>query len=149
MALINQQGQAITDTWTVLTELDALQVGGRYIVELSLWQAERERLLQQSSAVGLVLDNTVDVVSLSSELEHFNLIVLRFPKFTDGRAYSQARRLRTQLAYQGELRAQGDVLRDQLLLMVRCGFDSFELRADQDIQACTPAFTEISVTYQP
>lgn len=149
MAIINQQGETLTETWTVLNDIDALQVGGRFIVELVLWQAERERLLQQSGALGLVLDNTVDVVSLSKDLVYFNLIILQFPKFTDGRAYSQARRLRTQLAYQGELRAQGDVLRDQLALMVRCGFDRFELRADQDVQACIPAFTEISVSYQP
>ena len=89
--------------------------------------------------------------SLNGSAEDFDklaLIAVRFPKFTDGRGYSIARVLR-RLGWQGELRAVGDVLRDQLFYMTRCGFDAFALRADQDAQAALTAFSDFSAPYQP
>src|ERR1700756_5291795 len=74
----------------------------------------------------LTLANTEDVLQLGSRLDGVNLVVLDFPKFTDGRAYSQARLLRERLGYRGELRATGAVFLDQLPFLLRCGFDSFE-----------------------
>ena len=73
---------------------------------------------------------------------------MRFPKFTDGRGYSIARLLR-RLGWKGELRAVGDVLRDQLFYMTRCGFDAFALRDDQDAQVALTAFSDFSTPYQP
>ena len=74
----------------------------------------------------LTLANTDDVMQVQDRLATAKLVVLNFPKFTDGRAYSQARLLRERLGYTGELRATGAVLRDQLPFLLRCGFDSFE-----------------------
>jgi len=71
-----------------------------------------------------------------------------FPVFTDGRGYSIARLLRDRHGWTGELRAVGDVLRDQLFALARCGFDSFALRAGQDVQASLAAFGDFSVRYQ-
>jgi uncharacterized protein (DUF934 family) len=76
------------------------------------------------------------------------MVVLQFPAFRDGRAYSQARSLRLHHGYQGEIRASGNVLRDQLMYMERVGFSSFELDAKQDINDALKAFDEISVKYQ-
>jgi uncharacterized protein (DUF934 family) len=100
-------------------------------------------------APALTLANTDDVLALGSRLEGVNLIVLQFPKFTDGRAYSQARLLRERLGYAGELRATGAVFLDQLPFLLRCGFDSFESDQTGFAEALAKARTLFSVVYQP
>ena len=83
-------------------------------------------------AGALVVVNTDDVLALAERVAAAPLLVLHFPKWTDGRAYSQATLLRTRLGYAGEIRATGDVLVDMLPLLRRCGFSSVQLRADQN-----------------
>jgi uncharacterized protein (DUF934 family) len=97
----------------------------------------------------LTLANTDDVLQLGDRLRGVKLIVLDFPKFTDGRAYSQARLLRERLGYRGGLRATGAVFLDQLPFMLRCGFDSFESDQKGFGQALEKARTLFSVVYQP
>lgn len=97
----------------------------------------------------LTLANTDDVMEHGPRLDGVNLVVLNFPKFTDGRAYSQARLLRERLGYTGELRATGVVLRDQLPFLLRCGFDSFESDQPGFGEALDKARTLFSVVYQP
>jgi uncharacterized protein (DUF934 family) len=97
----------------------------------------------------LELANTEDVLKLGSKLEGVKLIVLNFPKFTDGRAYSQARLLRERLGYRGELRATGAVFLDQLPFMLRCGCDSFVSDQKGYGEALEKARTLFSVVYQP
>jgi uncharacterized protein (DUF934 family) len=77
------------------------------------------------------------------------LVALNFPEFKDGRPYSSARELRQRWRYQGEIRAVGDVLRDQLFFMKRCGFDAFLLREDQNLDAALSAFHDFQDAYQP
>jgi len=100
-------------------------------------------------APALILANTEDVLQLGSRLVGVNLVVLDFPKFTDGRAYSQARLLRERLGYQGELRATGAVFLDQLPFLLRCGFDSFGSDQKGFDEALAKARTLFSVVYQP
>ena len=97
----------------------------------------------------LTLANTADVALLGAEIERLNLIVLQFPKFTDGRAYSQARLLRGRLGYRGELRATGAVFLDQLPFLLRVGFDAFESDQKGFAEALQRARTLFSVVYQP
>jgi uncharacterized protein (DUF934 family) len=97
----------------------------------------------------LALANSDDVLQLGARLDGVKLIVLDFPKFTDGRAYSQARLLRERMGYAGELRATGAVLRDQLPFLLRCGFDSFESDQAGFGEALAKARTLFSVVYQP
>lgn len=97
----------------------------------------------------LVLPNTEDVLKLGKRLEGIKLIVLDFPKFTDGRAYTQARLLRERLGYTGELRASGAVYIDQLPFLLRCGFDSFASAQKGFREAVEKARTLFSVVYQP
>ena len=97
----------------------------------------------------LTLANTDEVLELGLRLAGVRLVVLNFPKFTDGRAYSQARLLRGRLGYTGELRATGGVLQDQLPFMLRCGFDSFESDQKGFEEALAKARTLFSVVYQP
>ena len=97
----------------------------------------------------VALANTDDVEALAPHVGALRLIVLHFPKFTDGRAYSQARLLRGRLGYTGELRATGAVLQDQLPFLLRCGFDSFESEQAGFGEALARARTLFSVVYQP
>jgi uncharacterized protein (DUF934 family) len=101
-----------------------------------------------ADATALVIDNDIGVEHFAEDLSSFGIIILKFPTFKDGRAYSQARLLRERFGYTGEIRARGDVLRDQALFMVRCGFDAFEF-AGEDAAAATAALAEFSFAYQP
>lgn len=138
------------DDYTLLADDAALPATGKVIVGYSRWLAEREALRASGLDVGVKLPNTVDIATVLPEIAERPLIALDFPAFPDGRAYSQARLLAERFAYPGELRATGKaVVRDQIGFMVRCGFTSFELRADQDPDACLQAIDEFSVAYQP
>lgn len=121
---------------------------GDIIVPLALWQANREALLQHSGRLGVRLNSDVDVAEIAAELHHFDVVALQFPTFRDGRAYSMARSLRQHYGYKGELRATGNVLRDQIDYMSRVGFDAFEIDPKQQIGDAVNGFDEISVRYQ-
>ena len=86
--------------------------------------------------------------SIADDLQQFQVIALNFPVFSDGRNYSNARLLRDRYQYQGEVRAIGDVLRDQLFFMQRCGFDAFALRADRNADEALESLKDFSNTYQ-
>jgi len=138
------------DNWTPYTgleEADTLPPGDIYI-PLEAWKERRQDLLTRNSRLGVILENTDDVLEIAKDLDRLDLVVLQFPKMTDGRAFTQARLLRERLRYEGEIRAVGDVLQDQVFYMQRCGFNAFELRDDQDVNSVLKAFDEMSVTYQ-
>jgi uncharacterized protein (DUF934 family) len=104
---------------------------------------------QRPAWPAVALSNTDPVEALASHAGSLRLVVLNFPKFNDGRAYSQARLLRERLGYAGELRATGGVLQDQLPFLLRCGFDSFESDQAGFGEALARAPTLFSVVYQP
>jgi uncharacterized protein (DUF934 family) len=95
-----------------------------------------------------LLEGADDPAVIAGDLENFALIAVNFAHFVDGRGYSIARLLRGRYHWCGELRATGDVLRDQLFYLSRCGFDSFALRADQNPQTALTAFEDFSEAYQ-
>ena len=96
----------------------------------------------------LLLDNTADVLLRATEIQRHSAVVLQFPKWTDGRAYSQAVLLRGRLRYAGEIRASGEVLADMLPLLRRCGFDAVQLRAYQKQESAERALGFFSTHYQ-
>jgi uncharacterized protein (DUF934 family) len=98
--------------------------------------------------LALVLEADVDPVAIAADVARASLIAIHIKAFTDGRAYSLARLLRERHGYAGELRAIGDVQRDQVLYLARCGFDSFALRDDQDPTQAIAALAELSIAYQ-
>ena len=89
-----------------------------------------------------------DPAALAASLERLTVVAVNFPKFGDGRGYSLARLLRERYGYRGELRAVGQVARDNLYFMAQCGFDAFELRAGEDPQEALAAFNDFSEAYQ-
>ncbi|MBL8555935.1 MAG: DUF934 domain-containing protein [Phenylobacterium sp.] len=99
---------------------------GDVILSLTRFQAEGDRLLSEGRAVGVRLKSDEEAEALAYDLPRLALVALEFPKFRDGRAYSNARILRERYGFAGELRAVGDVLREQAHFMLRCGFDAFE-----------------------
>lgn len=144
-----KNGQLTDDPWRALADDEAVPAGQPVLVSLKRWQAERETLLGRNAPLGVRLPNNQPVATLAADLPRLDLIVLEFPKFNDGRAYSQARLLRERHGYRGELRATGAVLRDQFLFMQRCGFDAFEPAKADPVPAWRAALSEFDVVYQP
>ena len=99
---------------------------GDVILSLTRFQAEGDRLLHEGRQVGVRLESDQEVEALAYDLPRISVVALEFPKFRDGRHYSNARILRERYGFKGEIRAVGDVLREQAFFMVRCGFDAFE-----------------------
>jgi uncharacterized protein (DUF934 family) len=116
-------------------------------IPLSAWLAAREGG-GPLDGVGVILEGDHNPAVVRDHLEDIPFIALHFPKFSDGRCYSHARRLRAMWGYGGDIYAFGDVLRDQLLYMKRVGINGFFLRADQSPQACLQAFGLYSAFYQ-
>ena len=143
-----KNGAFLDDRWRRLADDDPAPDGDAVIVSFARWRADRA-LAGRNGPLGLALRNSEPVRPLAAELHRFELIALEFPKFTDGRAYSQARLLRERFGFAGELRATGQVLPDQLLLMRRCGFDAFEIAKDAPLETWRRALEAFSVVYQP
>lgn len=143
-----RDGQIVEDTWTHIDDESALPESGDVIVSLQRFQSEREALRARVGRTGVTLDNNVEPDEVAELLPEIDLIALTFPAFTDGRAYSQARQLRTHLGYEGELRATGTVLADQAAFLKRVGFDTFETESRQPIDVWNRAAQSMSVAYQ-
>jgi uncharacterized protein (DUF934 family) len=162
--LIIKDRAIVEDSWSVL-RLDAVDAtvaegeaavqdpatvaipAGKVIVPLAVWQAQRAAVEQRGQfGVWIASDERPEV--LKGEVDKFAVIAIDFPKFTDGRGYSIAYNLRARLGYTGELRAIGDVLRDQLFSMARVGFDAFATRQDRSIDDALKGLTDFSETYQ-
>jgi len=149
MALV-KNNLVIEDKWIFVQDDEALPAGD-VIVTLTRWQNEREALLARSDALGIVLESSENPDQIVDDLAFFQVIALTFPAFTDGRAYSYARLLRERHGFDGEIRAVGDVLRDQVFLMHRCGFDAFDIKAGDNkaLSIWLDAQKEMTNFYQP
>ena len=125
-ARIYRDGRLAADGWRMLDASAEIPIDGRAILPLARWRAE-QGTLPKAVPLGILVQPNEALDAATDDLAALALIALAFPKFSDGRAYSTARRLRDQCGYRGEIRATGDVLLDQLPLMLRAGFDSFEI----------------------
>jgi uncharacterized protein (DUF934 family) len=121
---------------------------GPILVPLAVWQARREELAARGEPVGVWLKPDDEPAALAPDLDRVSLVAVHFPKLGDGRGYSTAVLLRTRYGYRGELRAFGDLGRDQLLNLARCGFDSFKLAPHHDPESALAAFGELGTRYQ-
>lgn len=154
MATLIKNAKIAADNWQRLDcaadgSLPTVPAEGDIIVPLPLWQAAASALLARSAGrLGVWLDSDEDPALIADSLEAFSLIAVHFPQFTDGRGYSTARLLRERYGWKGELRAIGDIQRDQLYYLSRCGFDAFLLNDGLDVQAALSAFGDFSEGYQ-
>jgi uncharacterized protein (DUF934 family) len=148
MALL-KNGAIEADPYLDVSSADSIPENGSIIVSLTQWQENREVLLNRQEAFGIVLHSDEKPEAIADDLAHFDVVALDFPSFADGRAYSYARQLRDHHTYQGELRAVGDVLLEQLHFMHRVGFNSFNIQSEDAINDWEVAAADISVWYQP
>jgi uncharacterized protein (DUF934 family) len=148
MALI-RHGKLVEDRFVNIADTDAPLPSGAVVVSLEQWTAQREQLVGRTSPVGVRLRSDQSPDGLAADLEYLALIALEFPAFKDGRAYSHARLLRERYGFEGELRAVGDVLLEQLHFMQRVGFDAFEIDSPDPLGDYQTADADFSVWYQP
>jgi len=139
----------IDDRWTLLREAapGAVPPDRPLIVPLALWNTQRGALLARGE-VGVWLAPDSDPDALAADVGGLPLIAVDFPQFSDGRGYSTARLLREKYRFAGELRAIGDVLRDQLFYLRQCGFNAFAVRADRDLEDALRGLRDFSDSYQ-
>ena len=143
-------GNAVAaDPFVTVADDAALPPSGGAIVSLTRFNKDRTTLLERNAPIGVRLKADESPESLGDDVQRLSVVVLEFPKFSDGRAFSWARMLRTRLGYRGEIRGVGDFLPDQLAFMARVGFDAFEVRQDFTLDEFHHAMREISAPYQP
>jgi len=155
MRKIIKNREIVDDSWIELRAAEgedaaALTVpAGKVIVPLATWQAQAEALATRRAAgdIGVWFASDERAETLQGELDKFAVVAVDFPKFTDGRGMSTAYNLRMRLGYTGELRAIGDVLRDQLFSMQRVGFNAFATRQDRSIEDALKGLSDFSETY--
>ena len=154
MAKLIRNRQVVEDTWNVLFLADGESAqtitlpAGAVLVPLAVWQARKAELQGRGDALGVWLGPTDEPAAIAAELSAFAVVAVHFPAFRDGRGYSIAALLRSRYGYRGELRAIGDVLRDQLHYMMRVGFDSFAIRADRSAEEALQSLDDFSDAYQ-
>jgi uncharacterized protein (DUF934 family) len=138
-----------TDLFVHVADGAELPGDGDILVSAQRFLEDPDALLKRASKVGVIWPNNRSVDDLVPYLDRLAAVALVFPSFRDGRAYSQARLLRERHGYDGELRATGQVLRDQFVFMLRAGFDSFEVKKQADAEAFAQTVKRYSVFYQP
>jgi len=142
-----KDGKVCEDRYADVSGADAVPETGAVIVSLAQWEAGQDTL--RGRDIGIRLRSDEPPERIAGDVSEFAVIALEFPVFRDGRAYSYARILRDSYGYEGELRAVGDVLLEQLHFMLRVGFDAFELTAPDPEAAFRIAAEEFSAWYQP
>ena len=144
-----KQGSITADLFVHVADGAELPGDGAILVTAARFLEDPEGLLKRAGKVGVIWPNNRDLDDLVPYLDRLAAVALVFPIFRDGRAYSQARLLRERHGFEGELRATGQVLRDQFVFMSRAGFDAFEVKKDADADAFAATVKRYSVFYQP
>jgi uncharacterized protein (DUF934 family) len=144
-----KQGRITTDQFVHIADGAELPGDGAILVPAARFLEDPEAMLRRAGKLGVIWPNNRNLDDLVPYLDRLAAVALVFPSFRDGRAYSQARLLRERHGYDGELRATGQVLRDQFVFMSRAGFDAFEVKKDADADAFAETVKRYSVFYQP
>jgi uncharacterized protein (DUF934 family) len=144
-----RNGKITDDAFVQVADDAALPDDAAVLIPAARFLQDPEAVLRRTGKTGVIWPNNRDVDDLVPYLDRLSAVALVFPSFRDGRAYSQARLLRERHHYRGELRATGQVLRDQFVFMLRAGFDSFDVRKQSDAEAFAQAAQRYSVFYQP
>jgi uncharacterized protein (DUF934 family) len=144
-----KDGKITGDMFVHVPDGAELPGDGAILVPAARFLEDPEALLRRAGKLGVIWPNNRNLDDLVPYLDRLAAVALVFPSFRDGRAYSQARLLRERHGYDGELRATGQVLRDQFVFMSRAGFDAFEVKKDADADAFAETMKRYSVFYQP
>ena len=149
MPKIIKDKQIQEDSWQLVSK-DATEnlPAGDIIVPVEFWTENKDSLTNRDGGVAVWIDAGEEAESITNDLGSVGFVAINFPAFTDGRGYSYARLLRERYGYEGEIRAIGDVLQDQLQAMTRCGFNSFALKDGKDIETALAGIQTINEPYQ-
>jgi uncharacterized protein (DUF934 family) len=142
-------GRIVEDRYLRVEDDSPIPDRAAVIITAKRFLDDPNTLIGRNGSLGVLWPNDRRVAELEPWLGHLALVALHFPKFRDGRAYSQARQLRERHGFRGRLRATGDILRDQFLFLIRSGFDSLEIKKPADAAAFTEVMKRFSVFYQP
>jgi uncharacterized protein (DUF934 family) len=143
-----RNGTFVEDDFITVGDGDQLPDGAA-IVSLERWQAERETLRARNAPIGVRLQSGQEPGAIADDLDRIDLVALEFPVYRNGRAYSYARILRERYGFKGEVRAVGNVLRDQFQFMIRCGFDALEVTDNITPEIWAENAGSFSLFYQP
>jgi uncharacterized protein (DUF934 family) len=144
-----KDGKITADLFVHVPDGAELPGDAAIFVPASRFLEDPEAMLRRTGKLGVIWPNNRDIDDLVPYLDRLAAVALVFPSFRDGRAYSQARLLRERHGFEGELRATGQVLRDQFVFMLRAGFDAFEVKKESDAAAFASTAKRYSVFYQP
>jgi uncharacterized protein (DUF934 family) len=144
-----KNGRVVEDRFVRILDDAPIPDGVAVIVPAARFLADAEDILRRDAPTGVEWPNNRAVAELEPYVDRLAAIVLAFPNFKDGRGYSQARQLRERYRFAGELRAAGQILRDQFLFLVRAGFDALEVKKPADAEAFAATLARYSVFYQP
>lgn len=139
----------VADEFTIVADDAAIGESDDVFVTAARLLADPQAVLARAGRSGVIWPNSRDVDDLVPHLDRLAAVALVFPTFRDGRAYTQARLLRERYSFRGELRATGQVLRDQFVFMLRAGFDAFDVVKQSDAEAFAGVAKRYSVFYQP
>lgn len=145
---IIRDGAYAEDNWVLLDTEDDIPGEGDVVLPLDRALQQLDGLGAHNGRVGLSIPNDAEIEPLTEVVNRVDLVLLHLPSFTDGRAYSQARVLREEAGFVGELRLKGDVLADQAAFLKRCGFDSFEPDTAPDLAVWNDSLKAVSTSYQ-
>jgi uncharacterized protein (DUF934 family) len=142
-------GKITTDAFVHVADDAEIPRDGAILVSAARFVENAEALARRAGPTGVIWPNNRELDDLVPYLANVAVVALVFPTFRDGRAYTQARLLRERHGFKGELRATGQVLRDQFVFMLRAGFDAFEVKKQSDAEAFATTVKHYSVFYQP
>lgn len=143
-----KDGAVVNNTWQLISaDTDDLPQGD-ILISVSCWQAQRHNLANHAGAVGVWIDSNEEIEAFVATILDLPVIAINFPKFVDGRGFSLARLLRDRYGYSGEIRAIGQIIRDQLFPMQRCGFNAFAFETELDLVEASKSLGDFSDAYQ-
>ncbi len=139
--------QIIEDSWTHLADSDELP-SGNITVSLARWKQKKATLNHHQGSIGIRIAPTDNVAEIADDLNAIPLVAVEFPAFTDGRAFSHARLLRGRYGYNGEIRAIGSYMADQVFYLSRVGVNAFEFDTSEELSVALSTMNDFTVNYQ-
>ncbi|MCP4470089.1 MAG: DUF934 domain-containing protein [Gammaproteobacteria bacterium] len=149
MTIITNSFEVIEDDWIRYDRRRLIGCASRVVASVADLGKYQKYFKRSVFRLGVEIEVTVAIEEIREWLPRIELVILNFDSFADGRAFSQARILRERYHYAGDIRAQGEVLRDQLSFMQRCGINQFNLGDSEDVGLALNSFADISKNYQP
>jgi len=147
--LLLKAGRLTVDPWKYWADGSPKPGPGPLIVSLRRWLDERKNLMGNIQPLGVLLSSEQVLNEIKDDLDHFDVVALEFLTFTDGRPHSNAKWLRQRYGFKGEVRAVGNIGRDQYIALLRCGFDAFEVEGHETEENWSTAVRTISIAFQP